>query len=320
VAVVPFPATPAGQPSDVVGVDVAEAVDRYLDSVKAPTTRASYAETLARLTAAAGQRDAGTLQPGDYAAVMARWDGASAATWNRHLSALASFTAWAQRNEILTTNPARRLERRKPARRGDKSIPRTRLEKLFADDKRGLRERVLWRMLYETAARAEEILSLNVEDLDPEFRRARVTSKGGAVEYVHWATGTARILPRLLRGRTAGPVFLADRRAPASGPRAPSAEDTCPATGRGRLSYPRAEYLFKQASKAVDPHKKGWTLHQLRHSALQHLAADGRTAPELQAKSRHQHLASLGRYVRLGEQVSARVTAEADPAARRRAR
>ena len=114
-------------------------------------------------------------------------------------------------------------------------------------------------MIYETAARAEEILTLNVEDLDPEFRRTRVTSKGGAVEYVHWATGTARMLPRLLRGRTAGPVFLADRRAPASGPRAPSAEDTCPATGRGGLSYSRAEYLFKQASKAADPHKKGWT-------------------------------------------------------------
>jgi integrase len=251
---------------------------------------------------------------------MERWDGAAPATWNRHLSALTSFTAWAQRNEILTTNPARRLERRKPARRGDRSIPRARLEKLFADGKRGLRERVLWRMLYETAARAEEILTLNVEDLDQEFRRARVKSKGGAVEYVHWATGTARILPRLLRGRTAGPVFLADRRAAASGPRAPSAEDVCPATGRGRLSYPRAEYLFKQASKAVDPHKTGWTLHQLRHSALQHLAADGRAAPELQAKSRHQHLASLGRYVRLGEQTSARVTAEADPAARRRTR
>ena len=54
----------------------------------------------------------------------------------------------------------------------------------------------------------------------------------------------------------------------------------------------------------------------LRHSALQHLAADGRTAPELQAKSRHQHLTSLGRYVRLGEQTSVWVTAEADPGAR----
>ncbi|MFF0250293.1 hypothetical protein ACWEU6_15735 [Streptosporangium sandarakinum] len=58
----------------------------------------------------------------------------------------------------------------------------------------------------------------------------------------------------------------------------------------------------------------------MRHSALQHLAEAGRTAPELQAKPRHQHLASLGRYVRLGEETSAHITAEHDPAARRRRR
>lgn len=75
-----------------------------------------------------------------------------------------------------------------------------------------------------------------------------------------------------------------------------------------------------EADAADDPHEQGWTLHQLRHSALQHLAADGRTAPELQAKSRHLHLGSLDRYVQLGEQTSAQVTADADPAARRRTR
>ncbi|MFI7446676.1 hypothetical protein ACIBQX_04175 [Nonomuraea sp. NPDC049714] len=128
------------------------------------------------------------------------------------------------------------------------------------------------------------------------------------------------LLPRLLQGRTAGPVFLADRRAPASGRRAPAAADICPITGRGRLSYPRAEYLFKQATAALDQHGDGWTLYQLRHSALRHLAEAGRTAPELQARSRHQSLASLGRYLRLGEETSARITAEHDPAARRRTR
>ena len=45
-----------------------------------------------------------------------------------------------------------------------------------------------------------------------------------------------------------------------------------------------------------------------------------RQQEQLQAKSRHQHLASLGRYVRLGEETSARITAEADPAQRRRPR
>lgn len=84
------------------------------------------------------------------------------------------------------------------------------------------------------------------------------------------------------------------------------------------MPYARAEYLFKQASKRHDPHRVGWTLHQLRHSALKHLAAAGRTAPELQAKSRHKHLATLGRYVRLGEETSVRITAGHDPLARGR--
>ncbi|MBB4942789.1 integrase [Streptosporangium album] len=309
------------EPAPAAGPTAAAAVERFLDSLTTTTTRAGYAETLTRLIAAAGaQFPAAALQPEHYAAVMARWNTAVAATWNRHLSALVSFTTWAQRQDLLATNPARRLQRRKSARRGDRAIPRTRLESLFTDPAHALRERVLWRLLYDTAARAEEILTLNVEDLDLEFRRARVVSKGGAIEYVHWATPTARLLPRLLAGRTSGPVFLADRRAPASGPRTPAAADIDPATGRGRLSYPRAEYLFKTASAQLDPHRQGWTLHQLRHSALQHLAQAGRTAPELQAKSRHQHLASLGRYVRLGEKTSARVTAEADPIQRRRPR
>ncbi|MEU4579224.1 MULTISPECIES: hypothetical protein [Nonomuraea] len=54
-------------------------------------------------------------------------------------------------------------------------------------------------MLYETAARAAEIVALNVVDLDLEHRRAPVRSKGGAIEWVYWDSGTAHLLPRLLR-------------------------------------------------------------------------------------------------------------------------
>lgn len=46
-------------------------------------------------------------------------------------------------------------------------------------------------MLYETAARASEVLSLDIDDLDLEGRRARVTSKGGATEWIYWASGTS---------------------------------------------------------------------------------------------------------------------------------
>ena len=43
-----------------------------------------------------------------------------------------------------------------------------------------VREKTLWRMLYETAARAEEILQLDVEDLGLPDKRARVISNRSA--------------------------------------------------------------------------------------------------------------------------------------------
>lgn len=136
-----------------------------------------------------------------------------------------------------------------------------------------MREKCLWRLLCETVARAEEVLSADVPDLDLENKRLRVRRKKGDADWLHFQSGAARLLPRLVGARSAGPIFLAERRpAPA---RAPAASDLCPVTGRGRLSYEWAEYLFKQSSlKVAGP---GWTLHQLRHSALTHLAEKGST-------------------------------------------
>ena len=102
-----------------------------------------------------------------------------------------------------------------------KALTRGQLERLFARRELPLRERTLWRLLYESAARANELLALDVQDLDLANRRARVHSKGGAVEWVFWQTGSAQLLPRLLAGRTSGPVFLGDRRPARAGSRRP---------------------------------------------------------------------------------------------------
>lgn len=68
-------------------------------------------------------------------------------------------------------------------------------------------------MLYETAARAEEILALDVPELDLRNRRAKVCRKGGAADIIVWRTATARLLPRLLEGRRTGPVYHLGERA-----------------------------------------------------------------------------------------------------------
>ena len=87
--------------------------------------------------------------------------------------------------------------------------------------------------------------------------------------------------------------------------------DVCPHTGRARLSYRRAEELFREATD-------GWTLHQLRHSAITHLAEENVALPLLMAKSRHSSLRSLQKYARPGVDAVAKLTADHDPARRRR--
>jgi integrase len=106
-----------------------------------------------------------------------------------------------------------------------------------------LREKTLWRMPYETAAPASEMLALDIEDLDLDARRAPVRFKGGDTGWICWGSGTAHLLRRLIRGRQAGPVFLSERR---PGPACrPAVGDLCPVTGRARLGYDRARILVQ---------------------------------------------------------------------------
>jgi len=98
-------------------------------------------------------------------------------------------------------------------------------------------------------------------------RRARIRSKGGNVDMVVWAAPTARLLGRYLTNRTTGPVFLTRWRTRI----APARRDLYEPTGQARLRYRTAAAGFKRYSG-------GWTLHQLRHSSLTHLAEAGVSA------------------------------------------
>ena len=141
----------------------------------------------------------------------AAWDGCAPATWNRHVATVGSFTGYCRRRRWLTDDLAAGLDRRvEPADR-TKAIPLPQLEQLWRHDGIAVREKALWRFLYETAGRATETLSINVEDLDLDNKRVRVRSKGGDLDWLHFQTGSARLLPRLIAGRTHGPLFLADR-------------------------------------------------------------------------------------------------------------
>ncbi len=96
--------------------------------------------------------------------------------------------------------------------------------------------------------------------------------------------GAARLPPRLLKGRSRGPVFVTDRR-PGPG-KVVSPRDVCPDTGLARLSYGQARGLLDEhtALRGLGP---GWDLHEYRRSALTHLGEQGASLLMLTAKFRH---------------------------------
>ncbi|MDI2125470.1 sigma-70 family RNA polymerase sigma factor [Yinghuangia seranimata] len=253
----------ADAPTRTAGVTLGGAVRDFLarEDLGAATVR-SYGQTLHRLCLDLGPRTAlADVTAGQVGRVFAvTWGATAAPTWNRHRAAVRSFSSWASVADLAAD-----VERRLEDRTGRPALGAGQLDALWRMPAVPLRERTLWRIVFESGAGAAKVLSVNVEDLDLTARCARVTAEGRTASVpVSWRSGAARLLPALVGGRTRGPLFLADRRpAPA---RTPAPADLCPDTGRGRLSYERAEYLFKQATKHLDPTGTGYTLSQLATS------------------------------------------------------
>src|SRR5919199_4962320 len=88
----------------------------------------------------------------------ARYDQTAPATRVRQLAILRSACAFWRRRAWLATDPTAGLERPRVPLNRTKALTREQIAALWRRDDVPLRERTLWRVLYETAARANEIL------------------------------------------------------------------------------------------------------------------------------------------------------------------
>jgi site-specific recombinase XerD len=238
-------------------ITLGRAVDAYLATLSGAeqaSTRRTYGRVLRWIVSEFGSDAAPKVDAERFAGWFgARWGDRAPSTWNVSLDAIRSAAAYWHRQGWITADPSRMLVRRKPRPDRVRALSRAYVGQLLTREDISLRERTLWRMLYETAARSAEVLALDVEDLDLPNRCARVRCKGGAIYIVVWQTGTARLLPRPLKGRMTGSVFVTERKARVQLPAADLDEH-----GRGRLSYQQAEALFTKAPGDA-------TLHQLSH-------------------------------------------------------
>ena len=259
---IPVGATPA---EDASTPTFGEAIDAFLAQDRlAPATARSYGQTLWRLRLSLGVGMPLTSLTADQIADAFRlsWGGVAAATWNRHRAALRAFGAWTDTPNLDAAIPQRTSPHHLPPGPAPIPLPVPPGTAWPGEVEAPLRERTLWTLLYESGSTVTALLALNVQDLDLPERRARRADRRpdqrpdrrGA--WITWRSKTAALLSELLDGRTQGPVFLTDRRPGPARAGILSAADVCPYTGRGRLSYERAEFLCKSAT--------GLALRQLR--------------------------------------------------------
>jgi len=85
------------------------------------------------------------------AALERAWRACAPATWNRHVATARSFVAFCRRRCWMGGDVAVGVERRREPAERTRAIPYAALERLWRRDDVALREKALWRLLYETA-------------------------------------------------------------------------------------------------------------------------------------------------------------------------
>jgi hypothetical protein len=209
-----------------------------------------------------------------------------ARTVNRELSALRSAIGWWRDQQWIRTDPTASLRHLAGPPIVLPALTDSQVASLFGAPA-SLREQAFWRVLYDTAAQTEHVLALDVGRLDMSGNRARIDAPhrhGSAWDpaaWLQWRDSTTELLGWLVAGRACGPVFLTGRRAPAGA----AAADTCPITGRARMSYRRAAEIFSAATRPLDPAGRGWTLHQLRLASPAH-SSPPRSSPPARLRGR----------------------------------
>ncbi|CAC36712.1 putative integrase/recombinase [Streptomyces coelicolor A3(2)] len=202
---------PAGK-----ALTVRAAADAFLDSLRNPNTVRSYSTGIGKTAERIGEaRPLGSVADDEIGeALELLWGEAAVNTWNARRAAVLSWLGWCE--EYGYDGPSVPAWTKRLAVPDSETPARSKMavDRLIARREVHLREKTLWRMLYETAGRAEEILSVNIEDLDLAARRCPVKAKGArskarrrgqaredfVLETVYWDAGTARLLPRLLKG------------------------------------------------------------------------------------------------------------------------
>jgi site-specific recombinase XerD len=265
----------------------------YLEQTRHSThTVRSYGTTLAKFAAHAPAALA-DLSVTSVEQFLATQTHLSPATQARQQAALNSFFTWAVRHDLLLANPMIKIERVQlddPAPRG---LRREQIEAIFAViPRQQMRDRLLFRLIYETGLRVGEALGVHIEDLDltPDDEHLTVLGKGNRRRTVLLDDPKLVTLLRQYLQQTGyrhGALFRASKNGQG-----------------GAVSYQAVQERWARYGQQAGI---ACTLHQLRHSHATELVNGGVSLATIRKRLGHKRIQTTLRYA---EQSDATADAE----------
>lgn len=249
-------------------------------------------------------------------------DGLSPRTMNLQLSALSSYCNWMVRNNLLESNPVRKVFRPKEARPLPQFYTQASLDGYFsesrmqgAEDARAaddgkepfceLRERMIILILYSTGMRRAELCGLKVSDFDAGRKVFRVTGKGDKT----------REIP--VPDRICEEVLLYLKRVEEE--TGSSDSGWFFVTDRGKQLYPAfVNNIVKHALSGVEGFTGKKSPHVLRHSLATHLLNNGADINSIKEVLGHSSLAATQVYTHNSFEQLKQIYLTAHPRAKKR--
>lgn len=138
---------------------------------------------------------------------------------SRRLASLRSFYRFAQREGLVSTNPAKPLRNPRKERKLPHFLTTREIGKLLATPKRsepaGLRDRAILETMYSAGLRVSELVGLNLADIDFEQGLVRVRGKGKRERLAPLGRFAVEAVKRWLSARKEFPKASTAHNAPA---------------------------------------------------------------------------------------------------------
>jgi integrase/recombinase XerC len=204
--------------------------------------------------------------------------GLAKSTLARKSAAFRSFTAWLHKSQVLEVDPGLRLRTPKQNKALPTVVSRESLAQVFeslelkatSDNPQGIRDLLIFELLYATGARVSELVGLNLEDIDYGRSLLRVLGKGSKVRMVPYGKPAAEALDSWIsQGR----------------PQLESEQSHSALLLNSRGNRVGVRQVYGLVAACLESTPTGATgPHSLRHSAATHLldgGADLRSVQEL---------------------------------------